>query len=96
MNPYPALSNSEVLEQVIQGLQLQRVEICPESFWSIIRDCWKLKPQERPTFASLNKLIRQYIEDSVVVEAEVQREQQENASDNYHNYNQNYNQNYQV
>ena len=51
--PYPGKTNAEVLELLQTGYRMPRPPGCPEKLYSIILACWKDKPEDRPTFESL-------------------------------------------
>jgi serine/threonine protein kinase len=38
--PYPAMSNLETIEAVIEGYRLPQPVECPDSIWEIIERCW--------------------------------------------------------
>eukprot|EP00127_Corallochytrium_limacisporum_P003879 Clim_evm93s153 gene=Clim_evmTU93s153 len=52
-NPYPAMSNAEVLDMVQKGYRMPQPKGCPDELYSIMEKCWDANPDERPTFESL-------------------------------------------
>ena len=52
-DPYPGMTNDEVLVQVKQGYRMPPPPGCPDSLYQIMLDCWKTDPKERPTFEYL-------------------------------------------
>ena len=52
-NPYPEMTNDEVLAQVTQGYRMPQPPGCPDPLYQIILDCWKTDPKQRPTFEYL-------------------------------------------
>lgn len=55
--PYGEMSGGEVillLEQ--ENKRLERPEACPEHTYSLMLQCWDLKPEKRPTFAQLHNI----------------------------------------
>lgn len=51
--PYPGMNNAEVLQQVEKGYRMPNPHGCPELLYAIMNDCWKARPEERPTFETL-------------------------------------------
>lgn len=47
------MTNAEVLNQVDRGYRMQAPPNTPDALYSIMLDCWKADPEERPTFESL-------------------------------------------
>ena len=37
------------------GQRLEKPEITPDAIWQLMTDCWRLAPEERPTFAQLEE-----------------------------------------
>ena len=58
--PYPNMTNGEVLAQVPQGYRMPRPLGCPDPLYQIMLDCWKTKPEERPTFEYLKHQLEDY------------------------------------
>ena len=65
--PYPGMTNDEVLTQVTQGYRMPRPPGCPDPLYQIMLECWKTKPEERPTFKHLK---RNQLEDYLVPTAQ--------------------------
>ncbi|NWU86118.1 ROS1 kinase, partial [Onychorhynchus coronatus] len=71
--PYPGLSNTEVLHLVRSGGRLESPNNCPDDLCDIMTRCWSQEPHNRPTFSYIhNKLqdirhcplsFTQYLED---------------------------------
>jgi serine/threonine protein kinase len=51
--PYVQYSNSETIEQVLQGYKLPKPDNCPDLVYDIMLLCWQRSPEARPTFAQL-------------------------------------------
>ena len=51
--PYPGMTNAEVLQQVERGYRMPAPPGCPELLYQIMCDCWRLKPDDRPRFETL-------------------------------------------
>lgn len=59
--PYPAINNTDVVQKVINGYRLQKPHRCPEEIYRIVEKCWHSEPENRPTFAAVNKSIVEYV-----------------------------------
>ncbi|XP_045836554.1 tyrosine-protein kinase Srms [Meles meles] len=53
--PYEGLSNHETLQQVTRGYRLPRPAPCPVEVYTLMLECWKGSPEERPAFAVLQE-----------------------------------------
>ncbi|XP_027478255.1 tyrosine-protein kinase Srms isoform X3 [Zalophus californianus] len=53
--PYEGLSNHETLQQVTRGYRLPCPASCPAEVYTLMLECWKGSPEERPAFATLQK-----------------------------------------
>ena len=51
--PYTWMTNDKVLAQVTQGYRMPQPPGCPNPLYQIMLECWKAKPEERPTFENL-------------------------------------------
>ncbi|KAG9510884.1 Tyrosine-protein kinase Src42A [Fragariocoptes setiger] len=53
--PYPGLTNTEVLQQVERGMRMPISSLpgCRPSLYAIMVECWHKEPQKRPTFETL-------------------------------------------
>ena len=51
--PYGTQHNNEVKEQVREGMFLSRPNECPEEVHELMVSCWRMEPQDRPTFTSI-------------------------------------------
>lgn len=48
--PYGRLKNTEVVERVQRGQILETPKGCPKEVYDLMRKCWALHPDERPSF----------------------------------------------
>ncbi|XP_041859201.1 protein-tyrosine kinase 6b [Melanotaenia boesemani] len=51
--PYPAYSNQDVYEQVLNGYRMPAPFKCPRFIHQIMLNCWSIEPDNRPDFRSL-------------------------------------------
>ena len=51
--PYPAMTNSEVKEQIVQGYRMPQPKGCPDQLYNIMLHCWRENPTSRPRFEAL-------------------------------------------
>ena len=58
--PYPGLNNRQVLEHLEVGYRMPKPDTCPDPLYSIMLECWRSEPEERPTFESLKFRIEDY------------------------------------
>ena len=58
--PYPGMTDDEVLAQVTQGYCMPKPPGCPGPLYLIMLECWKVDPQERPTFENLKYQLDDY------------------------------------
>lgn len=60
--PFASLADdSDVCRYKLGGAHLPRPAVCDEELWSTIIHCWKLQPNERPTFKELRQRIMRLI-----------------------------------
>ena len=63
-DPYPcsdvnkqekeSYTNDEVKLKILNGYQMSKPDgLCTDPFYLIMKDCWKMNPDERPTFEAL-------------------------------------------
>ncbi|KAM5245934.1 tyrosine-protein kinase Srms [Ctenodactylus gundi] len=53
--PYEGMTNHETLEQLSRGYRLPRPAACPAEVYTLMLECWKGSPEERPAFAMLRE-----------------------------------------
>jgi len=56
--PYLWLSNKEAFIKIPQGESLPNPPKCPEEIYVLMKMCWQLNPDNRPTFKELVALLR--------------------------------------
>ena len=58
--PYPWMTDDEVLAQVTQGYRMPQPPGCPDPLYQIMLECWKTDPEKRPTFENLEYQLNDY------------------------------------
>ncbi|XP_040596638.1 tyrosine-protein kinase Blk isoform X2 [Mesocricetus auratus] len=59
--PYPGMSNPEVIRSLEHGYRMPCPETCPpELYHDIITECWRGRPEERPTFEFLQSVLEDF------------------------------------
>src|SRR4051812_31438113 len=54
--PYSMMSNEEAMHKVFEeGYRLSMPVRCSEELYSIMKSCWKIDPQDRPTFKAIHQ-----------------------------------------
>ncbi|MBN3282524.1 LYN kinase, partial [Polyodon spathula] len=56
-NPYPGMSNADVMSSVQRGFRMGCPDKCPQELYDIMTSCWKSKPEDRPTFDYLQSVL---------------------------------------
>ncbi|XP_014001462.1 tyrosine-protein kinase HCK isoform X2 [Salmo salar] len=58
--PYPGMTNPEVIRSLESGYRMQRTDTCPQELYDIMLECWKNKPEDRPTFEYLQSVLEDF------------------------------------
>ncbi|XP_008397810.1 tyrosine-protein kinase Lck [Poecilia reticulata] len=58
--PYPGMSNPEVIQNLERGYRMPAPENCPEELYDIMKECWRERPEDRPTFDFLKHLLEDF------------------------------------
>ena len=58
--PYPGMTHHEVLSSIVTGYRMPRPDNCPSDLYKHMLRCWNKKPEERPTFESLQYDLEDY------------------------------------
>ncbi|XP_078503696.1 tyrosine-protein kinase Blk isoform X2 [Lissotriton helveticus] len=58
--PYPGMTNPEVIRHLDAGYRMPCPEKCPPELYEIMMRCWKIKPEDRPTFRCLQDILDDY------------------------------------
>lgn len=62
VSPPPAgMSNPEVIRSLERGYRMPRPDSCPpELYRGVIAECWRSRPEERPTFEFLQSVLEDF------------------------------------
>ena len=60
MQPYYGKMNDQVMNEVRRGHTLSRPDDCHDSIFEIMRSCWQMEPQHRPSFSELVKELKSW------------------------------------
>lgn len=60
MASFPGMSNPEVIRALERNYRMQPSESCPSELYKIMLECWKNKPEERPTFDYLQSVLEDF------------------------------------
>ncbi|XP_034060927.1 tyrosine-protein kinase HCK [Gymnodraco acuticeps] len=58
--PYPGMTNPEVIRALEKDYRMKRQDSCPVELYDIMLECWKNKPEERPTFEYLQSVLEDF------------------------------------
>ena len=53
----PLQTVEEVAQHVDRGYRMDAPDACPDQVYSIMRECWKKDPSQRPNFTRIEKLL---------------------------------------
>ncbi|KAL8572538.1 hypothetical protein ACOMHN_040442 [Nucella lapillus] len=65
--PYPALSNTEVMNFIYIGGRLNCPDGCPSAVYDLMLSCWKHKSEERPSFRSIKLTVDSIAQDTATM-----------------------------
>ena len=60
MQPYFGFSNEEVVDTVRRGRLLSCPDNCPSQIYSLMKECWNMEPEERPSFKKLYRRLSEW------------------------------------
>ncbi|XP_022182108.1 proto-oncogene tyrosine-protein kinase ROS-like isoform X3 [Myzus persicae] len=59
--PYPGLSNINVMYHVQHGGRLEKPINCPRTLYNLMQKCWHVDPEKRPRFEYCLKVLKSYM-----------------------------------
>jgi serine/threonine protein kinase len=60
--PYEECDIHDIIPHLLDGYRLERPSNCPDDLFSLVECCWKINPQERPSFSHLHSVLCGIIE----------------------------------
>ncbi|XP_072264883.1 tyrosine-protein kinase FRK [Pyxicephalus adspersus] len=60
--PYPGWNGRQTLEHLEQGYRIPKPFNCPQELYNIMTECWNVKPENRPTFETLQWRLEDFFE----------------------------------
>ncbi|KAM9533309.1 tyrosine-protein kinase Lck isoform 2-T2 [Guaruba guarouba] len=58
--PYPGMTNPEVIQNLERGYRMPQPDNCPPELYELMVQCWKEKPEERPTFEYMKSVLEDF------------------------------------
>ncbi|XP_057259392.1 tyrosine-protein kinase Lck isoform X3 [Pezoporus wallicus] len=58
--PYPGMTNPEVIQNLERGYRMPQPDNCPQELYELMMQCWKEKPEERPTFEYMKSVLEDF------------------------------------
>ncbi|XP_064397100.1 tyrosine-protein kinase receptor UFO-like [Halichondria panicea] len=64
--PYPGIRNQDILKHIsTENKRLERPSLCPKMLYELLMTpCWRLLPEERPSFSQLVEQLQEYWEEN--------------------------------
>lgn len=57
---FSGMTNPEVIRALEKGYRMQKLDSCPAELYKIMMECWKNKPEDRPTFDYLQSVLEDF------------------------------------
>ncbi|CAG10901.1 unnamed protein product, partial [Tetraodon nigroviridis] len=58
--PYPGMTKGEVISSIQRGYRMPQPDSCPSELYHMMLDCWKDKPDARPTFEYMQSVLNDF------------------------------------
>uniref|UniRef100_A0A8B9T5U9 Tyrosine-protein kinase n=1 Tax=Anas platyrhynchos TaxID=8839 RepID=A0A8B9T5U9_ANAPL len=58
--PYPGMTNPEVIQNLERGYRMPQPDNCPRELYELMVQCWKERPEERPTFDYMKSVLEDF------------------------------------
>ncbi|CAG9834717.1 unnamed protein product [Diabrotica balteata] len=63
--PYPGIAVQNLFHLLRQGYRMERPDNCSPNLYKIMRNCWSIDPEQRPSFQDLSKWFAKLLEDKM-------------------------------
>ncbi|CAG9863679.1 unnamed protein product [Phyllotreta striolata] len=63
--PYPGIAVQNLFHLLRQGYRMERPDNCSPDLYKIMRNCWDIDPEQRPTFLELSMRFAKLLEDKM-------------------------------
>ncbi|XP_072388296.1 uncharacterized protein Ret [Diabrotica undecimpunctata] len=63
--PYPGIAVQNLFHLLRQGYRMERPDNCSPGLYKIMRNCWSIDPEQRPSFQDLSKWFAKLLEDKM-------------------------------
>lgn len=63
--PYPTVPIEQLMDYLTHGQRMMQPNHCPTELYDLMRQCWDLSPEDRPTFVEISYRIEQIFKDNV-------------------------------
>lgn len=62
--PFPwlwlGMTKGEVISSIQRGYRMPQTDNCPTELYNMMLNCWKEKPEERPTFEYMQSVLNDF------------------------------------
>jgi spleen tyrosine kinase/tyrosine-protein kinase ZAP-70 len=55
--PYRGMKGAQIIEMIDQEKRMEKPDLCPDSVYDVMLQCWQRKSEDRPTFQQLVRLM---------------------------------------
>lgn len=62
-SPYPSIPTNEILNLLKTGYRMEKPKNCSDSVYELMKSCWNLKPNQRPSFKDISVKIEEFLLD---------------------------------
>ena len=59
-SPYPGMKKNDIVNEVERGYRMKKPGECPEPIYEMMKVCWSVNPDDRPSFQTLHQQLEVY------------------------------------